>query len=103
MTNRREHYRREPRIIRTMQGLAEYLDHSVTWLSDRLARWEAMGFPPRDEELDGWDKAAVDWWIDERSGLLSPSQRGNAGLIAHDADFEVTPERPERRRRTYRA
>lgn len=75
MTTARKPGRRPPRILSTFEALADYLDHSVTWLSARLSKWEAMGFPKRDDELDGWDIEAVDLWIDGRSNLLAPSDR----------------------------
>lgn len=75
MTQARHPGRHEPRIIRTVEGLADYLDHGVSWLRDRLSKFEAMGFPKYDPILDGWDIKAVDLWIDGRSKLLSPSDQ----------------------------
>jgi hypothetical protein len=61
-------------VIRTLEALASYLDHSVTWLAARIERWEnLLSFPRRNGELDGWDSVAVDLWIDGRSNLLAGS------------------------------
>ena len=91
MTTARRPGRRAPRILSTFEALADYLDHSVTWLSTRLSKWEAMGFPKRDNELDGWDIEAIDLWIDGRSNLLAPSDRLKLEREALAGEFDLGP------------
>ena len=91
MTSPRKPGRRPPRIVSTTEALADYLDHSVTWLSTRLPKWEAMGFPKRDDILDGWDIEAVDLWIDGRSNLLSPSDRLTLERETLKGEFDLGP------------
>ena len=80
-------FARPPRVISTVEGLAAYLDHSTAWLHARLDRWERLGFPKRDDELDGWDIEAVDLWIDGRSKLLSRSDQVRADRAALGREF----------------
>jgi hypothetical protein len=89
MSTPRRPGRRVPRIVSTIEALADYLDHSSSWLSPRLLKWEAMGFPVRDDELDGWDIEAVDRWIDGRSKLLAPSDRVRDEQRALEEEFGI--------------
>jgi len=93
MSTPRRPGRRPPRIISTVEALADYLDHSSSWLSARLLKWEALGFPKRDDELDGWDIAAVDLWIDGRSKLLSPSDRLKLERANLKGEFDLGPDK----------
>ena len=60
----------QPRILRRSE-IAAYLNHSETWFSSQRERLEALGFPKFMVTLDGYDKAAVDHWLDQMSGLIS--------------------------------
>jgi hypothetical protein len=62
-----------PRILRRSE-IATYLNHSETWFSTQRERLEALGFPRFISTLDGYDKAAVDHWLDRMSGLIAESE-----------------------------
>lgn len=63
----------QPRILRRNE-IAAYLNHSETWFSTNRERLEAQGFPRFMTTLDGYDKAAVDHWLDRMSGLIAESE-----------------------------
>ena len=62
-----------PRILRRSE-IAAYLNHSETWFSSQRERLETLGFPKFMATLDGYDKAAVDRWLDRMSGLVPESE-----------------------------
>lgn len=62
----------QPRVFRSQQQVAAYLGHGDQWFADRRAQLERAGFPRKDDLLGGWDREAIDAWLDERSGLRAP-------------------------------
>lgn len=64
-------YTPEPRFLSGCQ-LAAYLGRSESWVCANRGRLAALGFPGRDPVLGGWDRHAVDAWLDRRAGLLEP-------------------------------
>lgn len=70
-------YMPAPRILRSMNQVANYLGHGEQWFADRRADLERAGFPRRDDLLGGWDREAIDAWLDERSGLRAPGGEYN--------------------------
>jgi hypothetical protein len=66
----RQRSRISPRIIRRCD-LANYFSHSETWVTKNLEKFLGMGMPAFNRVLDGWDKAALDRWLDRVSGLVS--------------------------------
>lgn len=71
MTRRKPSYTPEPRFLTAYQ-LAVYLNKSETWLAENRDRLKVLGFPGPDLVLGGWDRCAVDAWLDRRAGLLEP-------------------------------
>lgn len=63
----------QPRILRRSE-IAAYLNHSETWFLGQRERLEESGFPKFMAALDGYDKAAVDHWLDRMSGLIAESE-----------------------------
>lgn len=62
----------EPRIFTTAR-LCFYLGRSESWFAEHRVKMEAAGFPMPDPIIGGWDRRAVDHWLDERSGMASTS------------------------------
>jgi hypothetical protein len=58
-----------PRVLNTAT-LCVYLGRSPTWLAENRAELEAQGFPRPDSLLGGYDRCAVDLWLDRRSEIL---------------------------------
>jgi len=58
-----------PRVLNTIT-LCAYIGRSPTWLAENRAQLEAEGFPRPDPLLGGYDRMAVDLWLDRRSGIL---------------------------------
>lgn len=58
----------QPRILRRTE-ISAYLSHSETWFCSQRERLEALGFPKFMVTLDGYDKAAIDLWLDKMSGI----------------------------------
>jgi hypothetical protein len=61
-----------PRVL-SQATLCCYLGKSLTWFAEHRAELEAAGFPRPDSLLNGWDVAAVDRWLDQRSDILRPT------------------------------
>ncbi len=54
----------------TSEAVAEYLGYrSAKSFQSRLPVLRAKGFPPRIAGLHRWDRAAIDRWLDEQSGI----------------------------------
>lgn len=75
-------YRPEPRILTSRAQVAALLGRSETWFRDNRARLEAAGFPARDALLGGWDRAAIDRFLDARGGIGTGSPGTNAAADA---------------------
>ena len=73
MTRRKPPYIPEPRIW-TRYQVAARLGKSETWFRRHREYLEHLGFPRRDEDLEGWDGDAINHWIDSKSGLPSESE-----------------------------
>ena len=58
-----------PRVLNTAT-LCMYLGRSPTWLAENRAILEAQGFPRPDPLLGGYDRLAVDLWLDGRSEIF---------------------------------
>ena len=61
-----------PRVLNT-STLCTYIGRSPTWLAENRAQLEAEGFPRPDPLLGGYDRCAVDFWLDQRSDILRPN------------------------------
>lgn len=80
MTRPRPSFTPEPRVWTDFQ-VATRLGKSESWLSDRRAELEKLGFPKRDAVLGGTDANAIERWLDARAGLSSPPvDDGDGGL-----------------------
>ncbi|TSD87034.1 hypothetical protein FFK22_019275 [Mycobacterium sp. KBS0706] len=58
-----------PRVLSAAQ-VAAYLGRSLTWFSEHRAELEAAGFPPPLPLIGGFDKRAIDQWLDRNSGMI---------------------------------
>lgn len=58
-----------PRVLSTAQAAA-YLGRSLTWFSEHRAELEAAGFPAALPLVGGFDKRAIDRWLDRNSGMI---------------------------------
>jgi predicted DNA-binding transcriptional regulator AlpA len=58
-----------PRVLNTAT-LCAYLGRSESWFAEHRAELEAQGFPKPVSLLGGYDRNAVDLWLDQRSDLL---------------------------------
>lgn len=62
-----------PRIW-SAAAVAKRLGMSPGTFGKRQGELSAAGFPMRDPILQGWDSAAVERWLDRRSGLVEHKQ-----------------------------
>jgi len=62
-----------PRVLRRFE-ISSYLGHSETWFVAKRGSLEKIGFPKFNTLLDGYDKDAVDLWLDSVSGLSALEQ-----------------------------
>ncbi len=79
----------EPRCM-TSEAVAEYLGYrSAKSFQSRLPVLRANGFPPRIAGLHRWDRAAIDRWLDEQSGIThdDPADEMGRGLDAWAASL----------------
>ncbi len=58
----------EPRILNAAQ-VAGRLRKKDSWFYAHRAELEKDGFPEKLNDLGGWDSAAIDAWLDRKSGL----------------------------------
>jgi predicted DNA-binding transcriptional regulator AlpA len=58
-----------PRVL-SIATLCAYLGKSETWFAEHRSQLEANGFPKSISFLGGYDRHAVDAWLDQRSGIL---------------------------------
>lgn len=49
--------------------LCAYIGRSPSWLAENRMQLDAEGFPRPDPLLGGYDRCAVDTWLDRRSHL----------------------------------
>lgn len=82
MTPPRPKFTPEPRILNEFQ-VACRLGWATSTFRDRKEGLESKGFPRRDRLLGGWDVAAIEQWLDRRSGVGAPSS-GREWLEAVD-------------------
>lgn len=68
MARRKPTFIPEPRIWSEHQ-VACRLGISQGTFRLRLPKLTEKGFPQPDDLLDGWDAAAIEYWLDRRSGL----------------------------------
>lgn len=71
--------RTKPEFVPEPRGWSSYqvacrLGHGEAWFREHRPLLEAEGFPRFDELIAGWDSAAIERWLDQRSGLLAPHQ-----------------------------
>lgn len=69
------------RILRVSQ-VAERFGHSKPWFYARRRRFEQIGFPPKDQELRGWNEIAVDNWLAKRANTVTNSSIEQQALEA---------------------
>jgi predicted DNA-binding transcriptional regulator AlpA len=58
-----------PRVLNAAT-LCAYLGRSESWFAEHRAELEAQGFPKPVSLVGGYDRHAVDLWLDQRSSLL---------------------------------
>ena len=58
-----------PRVLNTAT-LCAYLGRSESWLAEHRVELETQGFPQPVALIGGYDRIAVDRWLDQRSGLI---------------------------------
>jgi len=63
-----------PRLF-NVATLCVYLGRSETWFADHRAELAKDGFPEPHPSIGGYDRLAVDAWLDRASPLL----RGSSG------------------------
>jgi hypothetical protein len=61
-----------PRVLNHTETAA-YIGKSATWLVEHRAELESRGFPSRLPLVDGYDKAAIDTWLDLLGGAMPQS------------------------------
>ena len=79
MTIRRRRFDLPPRIVNDTE-LAAYIGHSLTWLKENRERLEAMGLPRPLPVLGGYDRHAVDEWLDRLGGRVDLVRDGADAL-----------------------
>lgn len=62
----------------TARQVAARLGRSVTWFHDHKRELLVAGFPACDPLLGKYDAAAVERWLDRRSGIESESEAAAA-------------------------
>ena len=72
-----------PRVLNTVT-LCAYIGRSPTWLAENRSQLEAEGFPKPDPLLGGYDRCAVDLWLDRRSDILRPDVSASFRLKSWD-------------------
>lgn len=55
------------RYLSSKWQVAAYLGHGGAWFRVHRDELEAAGFPKFDELIGGWDKDAIDVWLNNRS------------------------------------
>ncbi len=78
MTKPRRKFDLPPRGMNASE-VAAYLGRSLDWLNDHLPKLLAAGFPKPLPQLELYDRAAIDDWLD-RLG-----DRDAGGIVDHDA------------------
>jgi hypothetical protein len=58
----------QPRFL-GIATLCCYLGRSETWFAEHRVELESEGFPRPDPLLGGYDRVAVDLWLDRRSDI----------------------------------
>ena len=69
MTKPRKLKMPKSRFLSSIWQVGSYLGHGGAWFRTHREELEASGFPTFDELIGGWDKDAIDVWLDGRSGL----------------------------------
>jgi predicted DNA-binding transcriptional regulator AlpA len=79
--------------------VAAYLGRSLSWFRIKLPGLRQRGFPAADPEMGGWDKLAVEQWLDEQAGIRSsPAVQEQAILDAIRRSAQSEPIRSKRNR-----
>lgn len=81
--NRRKPSFTERRILSSNEAAA-YLGRSASWLADHSGKLEKAGFPKPLPLVGGYDKQAIDRWIDRLSGNFEPGSYHSAWMSAAD-------------------
>lgn len=58
-----------PRVLRQKE-VAAYIGRSQGWFCRNKGKLEREGFPAPIEALGGYDRAAIDDWLDQKSGRV---------------------------------
>lgn len=74
MAKRRRQFDLPNRIL-TVGETASYLGRSLSWLVSHRSELEANGFPKPLPTIGGYDREAIDRWIDSVAG--AKSSQGN--------------------------
>ena len=67
MTKRRRKKDVQPRIL-SVAMTADYIGRCLTWFMEHRTELEANGFPEPIQLLDGYDRSAIDEWLDRQGG-----------------------------------
>ena len=64
------------RSVLSLHDLADIFGKGESWVRERLQQFEAEGFPPYDELLDGWNLYRVMAWFEERTETVPVQDDG---------------------------
>jgi len=67
MPRARRRFSESPRVLSAAETAA-YLGRSLTWFVEHRAELEAQGFPRPLPFMDGYDREAIDRWVDALGG-----------------------------------
>lgn len=76
MARAKRRFNEPPRVINAAEA-AEYIGRSLTWLTQNIDALTAAGFPKSLPFVDGYDREAIDAWIDGLGGKATalPDQK----------------------------
>jgi hypothetical protein len=77
MTKPRRRFELPPRVLKVVDT-AEYLGHSLTWFCKRRGELEALGFPKPLPYFEGYDRRAIDDWLDRQGDFSQDKKNFNS-------------------------
>jgi predicted DNA-binding transcriptional regulator AlpA len=78
MTVPKRRFDLHPRIL-TQAEAASYIGKSITWFQTHKQELEVTGFPRPVRVVGGYDRAAVDAWLDSMDSRQTRTVRGHSG------------------------